>query len=204
MKENSFNCISRDNSSKIPLESFMDNTNTNISRNDKIKALRLNMDSNISDEELDRLYNIFILKKEDEIPKSNVNDAMEVLEKKQLKHGDPKYELLLEVLNAVLLKIGMNKITEITDFKKIMRDDIISDNCKDIIDTYLERIADVKMFGRTSIQYSKRHIIKTYLFTLIKKMVNECGYKLKKTRKDLGKSINGVTDHDWRSFYTII
>lgn len=147
-----------------------DNSN-NISRTEKLLSLKMTINAVIDDDTLNQLYKKFILDTKDAKKDNDKTDN-------RLQKGDAKYDLLLEFLNAILSRLNMEQITDITYFKNIKRDDIVSDKCKNIVDIYLERIVDVKMYGKTNMYYSTREDRQYYILTLIRQMAKQCGYEL--------------------------
>lgn len=152
----------------------------NISRKEKLSALKLNENIVIDNNVLDQLYNTFIAKE------STLNKDTDKNETTIKKH-DPKHIMLLKFLNAVLECLGKENINDPTEFKNVNKDDIVN-QCSNLVDIYLEEIA--KIFDKANISYYNRKSTKTYVITLLRKMTRLCGYEWEMKRRYKTKMID--------------
>ena len=173
------------------MNSISGTSNNNISRQSKLKELGL--DENLSkrslnDKLLDQIYDqIKKNNKEKEKKKTGVHVKKPKTDQKVDKNDD-KYILVLEFLNAILVKIGKEAIDDITKFKDIKRDDLLKPECTQVLSQYLDKI--IKQFGKTKILYDKKDKINNYLLTVIKSVVANCGYQFKSNQKNKYRQIS--------------
>ena len=145
-----------------------------ISREDKLKILGLDEKlsrKQLSDDVLEILYEK--KKKDESKPKSGIHIKKPKVVK-IINKNDTKYKLVLEFLNAILVKLDKKPIEDITQFKKIKRDELLKPECNEILNQYLDRLAEV--FGRTVICYRMKNNIETYLLTVLRNIVTNIGY----------------------------
>lgn len=164
----------------------------NVSREDKLRKLGFEKYANIiHDQMLDIFYDKFInATLEDSVDIENDNIYETMLSKiKEL--------IALKYVNKLLINIGREKITNITDFSNINRDDIIKEDNKKICDEMIEEIFGP--FNKGKCGYYRKNS-EQYALTLLKGIVNEIGYVLKKKNED--KIIKG--ERKWIVTYTII
>jgi hypothetical protein len=176
----------------------MNDNQIEVFRSDKLIALGLDSKlpiSKIDDSALNLLYEIHVVskKKEDnkkEIhPKQKKNGIYVKKPKNSIKidKNDNKYKVTLEFLNALFKVINRKTINDITEFKDVKRDDLLKENCKKVLDEYLEKI--IKQFGKTKIAYRNKNLIDIYILTVIKSLASECGYNFKSQNKMKYKTI---------------
>ncbi len=154
----------------------------NISRQDKIKAIglkgkytKIHLPNNI----LNNIYQMEI-----NIQKNQVKSYIYTKKPKNPKvnNNDIKYTTVLKFLNKLLEQLNMENIINITEFKNIKRNDILSNQCKIIINNNIDELC--KAFGKVKLDYYNRNIRKAYMATLLRKLVTLCGYTLESRRKD--------------------
>ena len=171
---------------------------SDISRRKKLEKLNLDINTpeeQLSDIILDQLY-------KEKISPSEKTVAIKKAVNKVLDKNDPKYILTLLFLNKILEKLGKDNIDQLTDFKAIKKDDLLKEECVNVLNEYLDKIA--KTFGRQSIQYNKRTQISSYIITVIKSMVSICGYNIKSYKcQRQKKQKDGTIKHDYWLEYTI-
>lgn len=159
-------------------------------RNIKLKELGLDEKcpkKDISDKVLDTLYKKFINEKKENDKniknkiKNNDQKGQIYIKKTKMKikvdKESEQYKITLEFLNTILTTMEKEQINDITEFKDINRNNLIKDECKKIVDDYLERI--IKQFGKTKIAYRNRNTVDHYIISLIKYMAINCGYSFK-------------------------
>ena len=175
-----------------------------ISREDKLIAIGINKNlpkSQISEAILDELYNINLIKKQKEQILSNKKTNINIKKTKKTKIdcNDNKYIITMEFLNAILKIIGKIKINDITEFKDIRREDLLKNECKDVLEEYLNKI--IKCFGKTKIAFRNKDIVNLYILTVIKCLCMECGYNFKSCKKIINTTI---TTNNYRHKYIIL
>lgn len=101
---------------------------------------------------------------------------------------DPKYILVLQFLNAILVQLNKTTIKKITYFKDIRRDELLNDNCKKVMNDYVDQLA--VLFGKVYIRYRHRSVINAYIITLIKYCVLACGYNFSSRKTNLSHIVS--------------
>ena len=187
-------------------------SHNNISKTEKLKEFGLDENSfkkQTKDKLLDISYNKIVelnnkLKENEKIyqnPKSKRN-VKKPKTYQNIDKTDDKYKLVLEFLNALLVVIGKPQIDDITKFQNIKREDLLKQECTQVLNNYLDRL--VKEFGKSTLLYSKRHKIDTYLLTIIKSIVLNWGYQFKSYQKHTSKQISdNLYDRNYWMVYTI-
>lgn len=176
------------------------NPKNDITRLDKLKALNLDVNYTnemLADNVLDDMYQQLITKKVLTDKRKKNNQNIKVGKGPKLAKDDPKYIATLKFLNALLNVMHKQPIVELTSFKNIRRPDILKDQCKAILDAQLEEIA--KTFGKRTIHYDKRDKVATYILTLIRQIVTNCGYSFKSKVKFLKKGDNAESKYVHKS-----
>lgn len=157
------------------------------SREDKLKAIGLSTSyktNMISNKALDELYNKTISNKDSH------NDTHKDIQKKKrdntiiskskcakVADDDLYYIVTLNFINKLLESMKKPKINKLTEFINIDKDNIITDECKQILSNELPNI--VLIFGKLKINYRQKDTLKNYVVYVIKKMIYYCGYTLK-------------------------
>ena len=99
----------------------------------------------------------------------------------KLSKDDSKYIILLDFINDILKTMGKKAVTDINQFNNIERDNIIKQNCVDVMNSKYDKI--VALYGKTSIHYRFRYTTKDYILSLLRSMTKVCGYQLKSEKK---------------------
>ena len=187
----------------------MNNNQIIICREDKLIALGLEKDypeSKISEDTLDKLYNINILEQSKKFnikSKNKDNFRIKKSKKEKININDKKYILTLEFLNAILKVINKKPIDKITEFKDISRNELSQKDCNDVLEQYLNKI--IEYFSKTIILYKNQNKIKLYILTVIKCMTLECGYNFKFYNYPINKLTKLKTyERNWVAVYSIV
>lgn len=154
-----------------------------ISRTDKLLLIGLDENDQIDDEILSKLYSAHIKRTDNKKTK-----PIPI----QVAKDDIRYIIVLKLLNGILSVLNKDPIEDITKFKKINRLDLISDKCRSVLDDHLDPI--VKQFGKTGTHYSQRKFIQTYLITVLKFIVKDCGYQLLSSSTTT-RNLDGLVTH---------
>ena len=181
----------------------LSHTSDNISLNDKLKVLGLdeaNYKKQTKEKLINEIYAKFI-KLNEKKPNKNIHIKKPKTALK-IDKADDKYKLVLEFLNALLVKIGKVEIDDITKFKDIKRDDLLKPECTQVLSQYLDRL--VKQFGKTNISYRKKDEIETYILTVLRNITSYSGYKFSSKNIVKNKTISvGNYKHDYSLLYSI-
>lgn len=116
--------------------------------------------------------------------------------------ADDKQKIVLKFLNKILVNIGKEEIEDLTDFKDIKREDLLKQKNIDLIETMEKEI--FKCFKKGQIDYHRKKTLKTYLLTLIKRMVSHCGFEFRSHRKDINQTVDGELFRRTYTIYEII
>lgn len=177
-----------------------------LSRAEKLKIIGLDekcSKKDMNDKMLDKLYQIHLDKqKELTEPKSTKKKKTVKRQTYNLDKNHPRQKLLLEFLNALLDAMGEPQIDDVYQFKDVKKSDLMTKECNDVIDQYIDRITDV--FTKSGVYYSKRTSIDTYIITLLKRMVAISGYTLTSYLvKSMDIMETCVYKQTWNTFYSI-
>lgn len=174
--------------------------NNGVSREDKLIAVGLDKNTDqtvISNEILNKIYTNISNNKP--IPKKKSNIITKEAKCDKVANDHPKYIAGIAFLNDLLVAMGKDRITEMTDFKGINRNDLLSDNCKGVLNNHLEGL--VKTFGKSTLLYDKRNKITTYILSVIKRVIMNCGYKFEWSKKQtFMKSGKGFKNINWLEY----
>lgn len=184
-----------------------------ISRKDKLTFIGFpdDFDDNtLTDETIDNIYNKIvtnesknIIKKKKE--KDNTTSGQIHIRKPKHERVDvdsDKYKVTLNFLNGLLKTMNKDAITDITQFKNIKRDDLITDTCDQVLNEHIKAI--IKQFGKNNIRHNMRAQYNYYVLTVIKYLTSLCGYQfISNNRWDF--NINAVADYNYKSvtYYSI-
>lgn len=166
---------------------YISETPSNAHRKDKLK--RLGLDTNVTEDELsndilNQIYN-------NRVNEKNIGIKKAALYKLAPDH--PKYIVTLNFLNKLMKELGRNKITELTEFKGIRKNDLLEEKCIIAFNTSLGEILTV--FDRSEILYNKKAVVKTYILTVIKCIVSSCGYSFNSyARSKTTSSSKGISE----------
>jgi len=140
------------------------------SRKYKFEFIGIPENDTITDEFLDTIYNKFVeTKQQNEIKpivnrgRVNITKTSKVKKPKfeKAENNSERYQLTLRFLNDLLVAINKPKITEITQFQKIKRSDLITEPCSKVLNEYMDEI--VKMVGKKHIFYQNRKQYSHYI-----------------------------------------
>ena len=157
------------------------NGNSANSRAEKLKYLELDENTTIdslNDELLNHIYSKVIKEKETEKVKENKVPSNVRIKKpkgEKLDKSDKKYQLTLKFLNSLLKAVGKEEIDDITNFKEVKKDELLTDGCQKVLDKHINEIC--KIFGKSQIYYRDRNSVEHYIISLIKYMVSIIGYQ---------------------------
>jgi carboxylesterase type B len=105
-----------------------------------------------------------------------------------------KEDVALDVINDILEVIGENKIEKLEDFQNIMRDELIKDECKKVIENHEKYI--FTYFKKADLGYYQKARLSTYVLSVLKGMIkNLDGYDLisKNHKNKKGTTANFTT-----------
>lgn len=163
---------------------------------DKLKILGIESHSELPSEYIDLLYNSFknnpvininecqiIENKTDKTKKIIVKGPKNnIANKKRVDDSDPKYQILLKLINNILTNSNRSTITKLTEFVDIDREDIIkSVNCK-----YLEKMTDeiFKYYDKMKAGWYRRKTTNGYVLSFLRYACRETGYDLVYIKKN--------------------
>ena len=194
-KKNEFFCENNESScQKISAELAQ------ISRTDKLKIL-----GQLDDELLDVIYKGVINNSIDKLKEQEKSNSSVHIKKpktdKKVDKEDEKYKLVLEFLNALLVKLGKSKIDDITKFQNIKRDELLKPECTQVLGQYLDRFT--KEFGKRSLRYELRGKTNSYVIMVIKRLGNYLGYIFESKKKAIMRKIKN-TDSNYKFNHWII
>ena len=177
---------------------------TNITRKDKLKLLKL--DENLSkekidDDVLDNIYSEFnkLQNNNNDNDNNNNNCQNKKINNKKIDKNSPKYKLTLDFINDLMVQMGKERIKNLTEFKDIKRDDLLTDECNEIMERYLERF--ISTFGKTTIIYRTKNKVGAYILTLLKSTVSHIGYNFIPKQKFTTKKQNNLNVKiSWRTY----
>jgi hypothetical protein len=136
------------------------------------KLKKLGLDPNFAEEELsDKALNE-LFGKIYKPPSKKITATKKAVGVK-LPKNDPKYILALEFLNKILKVLNKEPIQDLNEFQKIKKDDLLKNECKEILISYLDVFA--KNFGKTVLYYSYKNK-PNYILYVIKPIITLCGY----------------------------
>lgn len=121
--------------------------------------------------------------------------------KNKIDKGSDKYKITLEFLNAIVVTIGRPAINDITEFKDILRSDLMKPDCQNILNEYIERI--IKVFGKSPIRYNMRLKYKCYFLTVIKYLSSLCGYRFQSKNDYKSSKKDNVSISTLNTYYSI-
>lgn len=104
--------------------------------------------------------------------------------------NDKKKRIALEITNNLLLAMNKKKIENLIDFIDIRRDDLLSNNCKKVIDDNRDYIFENGFSKEECMVYQKK--LRNPHLSVFKGILKQVGYEL--TSKNKSKRSNGVRD----------
>lgn len=84
-----------------------------------------------------------------------------------------KYNILLTLLNALMEKMGKDKITDAIEFKSIRRDQLCTQENENLIEQHIDNIHIY--FSKNLTRYAYRHSVKNFLLSLLKIITEAIG-----------------------------
>lgn len=179
-----------------------------LSRQEKLKALKLNIKNDIPDNYLEDLYNLHINNKKDNneleiiIVKGKKNkddnnnedmkknDKPKIVEKKDKindlnknDNNDAKYKVLLNLINKILVTMGREQIDDLKNFKSIKRSDIIElQDANNLLGMNKELF---KYFNEDESLWHMRYDKKDYIVSFLKYACQDIGFKLASIQKTI-------------------
>lgn len=116
-----------------------------------------------------------------------------IMEEKQIDKTTDKYKVLLKLINKILVSIGKEKIDDLTQFKCINRDVLISDNTEQIYKLLEKELFNA--FDKKKCSWYNRKNVNNYVLTFLRAAVCDIGldFKLSHTCKHVNmKAINYI------------
>lgn len=150
---------------------------------DVLNDLHINKLGDLTTENIKLLYDtVKSNKKKINLKKNKVPNG-------QIDKNSDKYKIALKFVNKILKNLKMNQIDDLTQFKNIDREYIISDiNKKTLTDMEKEIY---KYFDKRTCGWYNRKYIENYILTFMRKICSELGYEFKWKQKNIQrKSIN--------------
>lgn len=176
------------------------------SYNDKKELLKTIIE-NLSNEQVDDIYNTYLKKKENKHVDKHADKHIDKHIDKPNKHVDKhvdkhidktsqKYKLLLELINGILKNLNKDQVNDLTDFKNINRLDIIRKDNVILLEEMTNKL--FKEFDKSNVGYYRKG--QNWVLNCLRGMCKNIGLKLQKTQK--AKSIKSriVTQF----FYSIV
>ncbi|ARF08062.1 hypothetical protein Catovirus_1_112 [Catovirus CTV1] len=176
----------------------------NVSLPDKVRLLKMELDKTDNEQYINEI--LMVHNKWEQLKKSNkvdnkIKDNVETLNKndkkilvkgkKTVDKNNPKYIILLKLINSILTNLKMNNVDDLTEFKNVDRDDIIKE---ENINTYNKMEKDLfKYFDKKKCQWYRRTQIKNYILSFIRAACEDIGLNFtyvtkNKTKNNIVKS----------------
>jgi hypothetical protein len=159
-------------------------TENSLSREDKLKFIGFPADykkDTLTDDIVDDIYN----KVSEAMNNKNNNKPTNITPKgtthiKKSKHpkvdnDSGEYKVTLAFLNGLLKQMKKPEITDITQFKDILRTELTKPECEQILNNHIDNI--IKQFGKSKIRYHMKDQYDYYVITVIKYLTRLCGYE---------------------------
>ena len=156
-----------------------------LSLDDKLKVL------GIEDKKLDPKYINFLYVNLDKINKINKinntnNNIVETKKKIVVNRKDPKYIVLLKLLNRIFTNIKKTTLSDLTDFKNVDRDDIIKD---ENITVFSEMEKEIfKYFDKSECGWYRRKMVQYYILTFLRAACESIGLSFVYAHKNVTKN----------------
>jgi len=139
-------------------------TNDSVNRATKLDFIKNNMD-NLDDTELKTVEKLII----DSFKKIETDDSI-------------RKRVALEIINRILIALNKEPIYDLTDFKNISREELLSERCNDVITRNREYILLNKFNKQGCNIYQEKKIASPH-FSLLKGMLRQANYSLCSTIK---------------------
>ena len=159
-------------------------------RQDKLKALNINIKCELSDNYIDDLYNLHITNKKEEVKQKTVvvkgknknknndetyNEKNNISENKMNKDSG-KYKVLLKLINKILIGIKREEINDLLNFTSVKRTDILA---LDNINNLFGMSKDIfDKFDENESLWHIRESKKDYIICFLKYACDDIGLKL--------------------------
>lgn len=139
----------------------------------------------------------------DKVTKKTKNTGVYIRNPKNIKidKNSDKYKITLEFLNALVIAIGKPAINNITQFKDILRSDLMKPQCENVLNEHIGKI--IEIFGKSVIRYNTRSKSKCYLLTVIKYLSSLCGYKFQSKNVHNKSKKNNIYVATLHTYYSI-
>jgi len=165
---------------------------TKIARDEMMTALNIS-DKPLPNKYIKCLYNEFVIKtNKNKIQKTNkVRNIVDTT--------TDKYKVLLEFVNKILINIGKDPITNLTQFKNIDREDIILPKNKPILENMAPKL--FKHFNKKKSGYYRKS--DNWMLNVLRGLVREIGLKYSKSIKNIYINENNRAYVKTHTFYSI-
>lgn len=156
-----------------------------ISKTDKIKALGLKDNIELTDEQIDILYNN-LNKKPAKLPKKKET----IITKLKASNNDPRYVLLLKIVNSILTNIGKSNITNLLQFRDIDRADIVKKENNDLVMSMEKEL--FQYFNKFSCGYYRKDKTDNFVLTFLRGACEDIGFKFEYNKKYIRETISNT------------
>ena len=171
---------------------FMDNS---LSREEKISCIKEFLEKNENEKIINDLYLKYVNVKIKKHKKKEKTEKCDI--------NNPKYIVLLDFLNQILVNIGKQKIKKLEDFRDIDREDIIIDANKILLDGDMGKIL-FEHFDKGACGWYRRKLTETYILSFLRYSCKMIGYSFEYYQKDVVTSVAGRNLRQTHIFYNII
>ena len=110
-----------------------------------------------------------------------------------------KYKVALKLVNKILVNLGKDEITDLTDFKDIDREDIIKDVNKKALDGLAKEL--FKHYDKKKSGYYRK--TDALVLNCLRCLMKEAGFEFTYQQKDIHENINGKLFRKTILLYTI-
>lgn len=115
--------------------------------------------------------------------------------------NDEKYKTALQLINEILVNLNKSKVDDLTEFKDIDRDLLVSPENKKTFSDMSDILFD--KFDRVKCGWYRRTQVKDYILTFLRCMCTDLGLQFTYEQRDITKSINGKNYRKTHTFYFI-
>ena len=113
-----------------------------------------------------------------------------------------KYNLVLKLLNKFLINMNKPEITDLTYFKDIVRQDVITEANYKVVEEMEPEI--LKYFDKAkSGYYQKKRSEENYPVNFLRGLLRQINYELENMKKDMSVNINGINYRKTFMIYSI-
>jgi len=163
-------------------------SNITITIAEKIAFLGLDKNINLSNEQIDLLYNAEIKnksKKNNDILKNKKNKGKS---NKKYDTTDAKYIVLLKFLNIIMKNLNKEPITKLESFHNIIRSDLIKIENQNALIEMEEELHTY--FNKNNTGWYRRNITKSYIITFLRCACENIGYEFTSVTRHYNKDDN--------------